>query len=61
MMEDNEEVYYDDNFPIHAGLGAFDDDTAMSLKQMPQKMSPPMISGRHCVMRGKIVIVKRRG
>ena len=33
MMEDNEEVDCDDNFPIHAGFGAFDDDTAMkSLK-----------------------------
>ena len=60
-MEDNEEEGYDDNFPCHAGLGAFDDDTAMSLKQMLQKMSPPTISSRHCVMRGKIVIVKRRG
>ena len=29
MMEDNEEVDYDNNFSIHAGLGAFDDDTAM--------------------------------
>ena len=28
-MEDNEEVDYDDNFPTHAGLGAFDDDTVM--------------------------------
>ena len=29
-MEDNEEVDCDDvNFPIHAGFGAFDDDTAM--------------------------------
>ena len=61
MMEDNEEVDYDDNFHIHAGLGAFVDDTAMSLKQMLQKMSPPMISGRHCAMHGKIVIVKGRG
>ena len=33
MIEDNEEVDCDDNFPIHAGFGAFDDDTAMkSLK-----------------------------
>ena len=30
MMEDNEEVDCDDvNFSIHAGFGAFDDDTAM--------------------------------
>ena len=30
MMEDNEEVDYDDaQIPIHAGFGAFDDDTAM--------------------------------
>ena len=28
-MEDNEEEGYDDNFPCHAGLGAFDYDTAM--------------------------------
>ena len=28
-MEDNEEESYDDNFPTHAGLGAFDDDTVM--------------------------------
>ena len=30
MMEDNEEVDYDDaQIPIHAGFGAFDDDTAI--------------------------------
>jgi len=30
MMEDNEEVYYDDaQISIHAGFSAFDDDTAM--------------------------------
>ena len=30
MIEDNEEVDYDDaQIPIHAGFGAFDDDTAM--------------------------------
>ena len=29
MMEDNEELDYDNNFSNHAGLGAFDDDTAM--------------------------------
>ena len=29
MMEDNEEVDYDNNFPIHTGLGTFDDDTTM--------------------------------
>ena len=30
MMEDNEEVDYDDaQIPIHAGFGAFDDDTVM--------------------------------
>ena len=29
MMEDHEEVDYDDNFPIHARLGAFDHDTVM--------------------------------
>ena len=28
-MEDHEEVDYDDNFPIHARLGAFDHDTVM--------------------------------
>ena len=60
-MEGNEEVDYDDNFPIHAGLDAFDNDTAMEESKMLQKMSPPTISGRHCAMHGKIVIVKRRG
>jgi len=30
MMEDNEEIDYDDaQIPIHAGFSAFDDDTAM--------------------------------
>jgi len=30
MMEDNEEVDYDDaQIPIHVGFGAFDDDSAM--------------------------------
>ena len=29
MMKDSEEVDYEDNFSIHARLGAFDDDTAM--------------------------------
>ena len=28
-MEDNEEEDCDDHFPIYAGFGAFDDDTAM--------------------------------
>jgi hypothetical protein len=31
IMEDNEEEDCDDNFPGHAGFGAFDDDTAMVL------------------------------
>ena len=29
IMEDNEEEDCDDHFPIYAGFGAFDDDTAM--------------------------------
>ena len=29
MVEDNEEVDNDGNFPIHAGFSAFDDNTAM--------------------------------
>jgi len=28
-MEDNEEEDCDDHFPIHAGFGAFDEDTIM--------------------------------
>jgi len=41
MIEDNEEVDYDDNFPIHAGLGAFDDDTAMEEPEVDAAENEP--------------------
>jgi len=50
MMEDNEEVDYDNaQIPIHAGFGAFDDDTAMEDCAV------------YCAVSGMIVRVKNRG
>ena len=50
MMEDNEEVDYDNaQIPIHAGFGAFDNDTAMEDCAV------------YCAVSGKIVRVKKRG
>jgi hypothetical protein len=61
-MENNEEEDCDNNFPCYAGFGAFDDDTAMkSLKERQQMRIPSTILGRRCMMRVKIVKVKRRG
>ena len=42
MMEDNEQVDCDDiNFPIHAGFGAFDDNTAMEEPQADAAENEP--------------------
>ena len=41
MIEDNEEEDYDDNFPSHAGLGAFDDDTAMEEPEVDAAENEP--------------------
>ena len=59
-MEENEEIDYDHNFPCHAGLGAFDDDTAMEEREAEAAENEPILGG-HCAVRGKIVRVKRRG
>ena len=62
MMEDNEEVDYDDNFPIHAGLGAFDDDTAMEEPEADAAENEPTDDlGQALHDAWEIVIVKRRG
>ena len=42
MMEDNEEVYYDDaQTSIHVGFSAFDDDTAMEQPEADDAENEP--------------------
>ena len=63
MMEDNEEVDSDDiNFPIRAGFGAFDDDTAIEEPEADAaKNEPPDELGQALCGEWKIVRVKKRG
>ena len=63
MMEDNEEIDYDDaQIPIHAGFGAFDDDTVMEEPEVDDAENESTDElGRHCAVSAKIVGVKKRG
>ena len=63
MMEDNEEVDCDDvNFSIHAGFGAFDDDTAMEEPEADAAENEPTDEhGQASCGERKIVRVKKRG
>ena len=62
MMEENEEVDYDDNFSIHAGLGDFDNATAMKEPEADAAENEPTDDlGQALHDAWEIVIVKRRG
>jgi hypothetical protein len=60
-MEGNEEEECEGNFPSHAGFGPFHNDDAMEeLKERRPMRIPQTILGRHYVMHGKILKVKRK-
>ena len=63
MMENNEEVDYDDaQILIHAGFSAFDDDTAIEEPEADAaKNEPPDELGQALCGEWKIVRVKKRG